>query len=166
MYTVYLFSVWLHIIAAAVWLGGMAFLALVIVPVMRKPAYRQQASHLIQQTGTRFRLVGWSCLIVLVLSGSFQLFQRGFGWDDISSGNLFRGAFGHALGLKLFLVTIILTISTVHDFFIGPRATTLGQSAPGSPKALRLRAWASWIGRLNMLLALIVFALGVLLVRG
>jgi putative copper export protein len=166
MYAFYLLSVWLHIIAAAVWLGGMAFLALVIVPVMRKPEYREQASNLMQQTGLRFRWVGWICLSLLVLSGSFQLVQRGFGWDDVWSGNLFTGASGHTLGLKLLLVTTILGISAGHDFFIGPRATAVGQAAPGSPEALRLRSWASWIGRLNMLLALIVVALGVLLVRG
>lgn len=166
MYTLYLFSVWLHILAAAVWLGGMAFLALVIVPVVRQPEYGEQASSLIYQTGMRFRWVGWSCLILLVLTGSFQLIQRGFGWEDVWSGNLFTGAFGHTLGLKLFLVTIIFVISVGHDFFIGPRATTVGRSASGSPEALRLRSQASWIGRFNMLLVLIVVAFGVLLVRG
>lgn len=166
MYLVYLLCVWIHLLAAAVWLGGMAFLALIIVPVMRKPAYREQASALVQQTGLRFRRVGWICLILLVLTGSFQLIQRGFGWDDVWSGNLFAGGFGHTLGLKLVLVALIFGISAGHDFFIGPRATAMGQAAPGSPAALRLRAWASWIGRLNMLLAVIVVALGVLLVRG
>ena len=166
MYLLYLMCVWLHILAAAVWLGGMAFLALIIVPVMRKPAYREQAAELIQQTGRRFRWVGWSCLILLVVTGGFQLIQRGFGWDDIESGDLFAGGFGHTLGLKLVLVTLIFGVSAGHDFFIGPRATAVGRVAPGSPAALRLRAWASWMGRLNMLLAVIVVALGVLLVRG
>jgi hypothetical protein len=82
------------------------------------------------------------------------------------SGQVFAGDFGHTLAVKLLLVGVILTISVVHDFFIGPQATAIGQTAPGSPEAIRLRRRASWIGRLNLLLSLAVIALAVKLVRG
>lgn len=165
-HTLYLLAVWLHIVAAAVWIGGMVFLALVIVPLTRQPEYRPGAAALIQATGVRFRRVGWVCLLLLVLSGIANLVHRGFGWHDVWSGHLFAGIFGHTLAMKLALVFLILLISVVHDFFIGPRATALGQTATDSPKAMRLRRQASWVGRLNLLLALGVVALGVLLVRG
>ena len=161
----YLLSVWLHIIAAAVWIGGMAFLALVVVPTLRQPAYRDSALELISQSGKRFRVVGWICLSLLLLTGMYNLALRGFGWTDVWNGALFQGGFGFTLSLKLCLVTAILVLSMVHDFLIGPRATVVGQSAPASPQAKRLRRQASWMGRLNVLLALVAVALGVLLVR-
>ena len=144
----------------------MVFLALVVVPITRRLEPRGLAVSLIAQCGRRFRWVGWVCLGVLILSGVFNLAYRGFSWGDVWSGRLFAGAFGRTLALKLFLVATLLLISVIHDFFIGPRATVVGQVTPGSLEALRLRRWASWLGRLNLLLALAVVALAVTLVRG
>jgi hypothetical protein len=103
---------------------------------------------------------------LLLLSGTFNLAYRGFGWTDFWSGQLWQGSFGRLLGAKLLLVAVILVASTVHDFSIGPRATSVLQQDPTSTEAVRLRRQATWLGRLNMLLALVVVALGVMLVRG
>jgi putative copper resistance protein D len=166
VYTFYLLSVWLHLVAAVVWIGGMVFLALVVVPITRRPEHQRIAMSLISQTGRRFRWVGWGCLLLLLLSGTFNLAYRGFGWADAWNGRVFAGLFGRTLAIKLLFVAMILLLSVVHDFVVGPRATAVGQAAPGSPDAVRLRLQASWMGRLNLLLALLVVALGVTLVRG
>ncbi len=162
----YLLSVWLHVLAATIWLGGTIFLALVLVPITRRLEYRGIAGSLIHQVGVRFRLLGWICLGLLVVSGILNVAYRGFGWADLWSGRLWQGPFGRALGIKLLLVALILLLSALHDFFIGPRATILWQTQPTSPATQRLRRQAGWIGRINLLLALVVVALGVILVRG
>ena len=46
MRTLYLVSVWLHILAAMAWVGGMLFLVAVLVPLLRTPAMRPQATAL------------------------------------------------------------------------------------------------------------------------
>ena len=162
----YLLSVWLHILSAVIWIGGTIFLVLVLVPAIRRPEYREVAANLIQETGARFRRISWICLGLLVLSGTFNLASRGFGWADLWSGRLWQGSFGRTLGIKLLLVATILVLSALHDFVIGPRARMLWQTNPGAPETLRLRRQAGWVGRMNLLLALIVVALGVMLVRG
>lgn len=166
MRLLYLFFVWLHILAAATWIGGMLFLALVVIPVTRQPEYRGAAVGLIRQTGRRFRWVGWVCLGLLVLSGLFNLAYRGYVLTDLWTGRLWQGPFGQALGIKLFLVALILLSSALHDFLIGPRTMAAWQAQPNSPDAQRLRRQASWMGRINLLLALAVIALAVSLVRG
>ncbi len=62
-------SVSLHILAACVWVGGMIFLAAVVLPILRQPGYRSVAVPLIQAAGIRFRWVGWMALGTLVLTG-------------------------------------------------------------------------------------------------
>jgi copper resistance protein D len=164
--TLYLLSVWLHVLSAAVWIGGMIFLVAVLLPVMRRPEYRGLMAPLIHWTGLRFRLVGWICLGTLVLSGTINLIYRGVTWASLGSVAFWFGPFGRTLGIKLLLVAVILSISALHDFYLGPRATALWQADPAAPEARRLRRQASWIGRGNLLLALVVAALGVMLVRG
>ncbi len=166
MSIVYLISVWLHLLAMAVWIGGMIFLVLVLVPVVRLPEARGVAGLLVHQVGTRYRTVGWVCLALLVLSGIVNLSYRGYGWADLFDGRLWQGPFGHILGGKLLLVAIVLVLSAIHDFRVGPRATALLREKPGSPEALRARRQASWFGRVNLLLALAIVLLGVMLVRG
>ncbi len=166
MHAFYLLSVWLHILAAIVWMGGMVFLILVLVPAIRQPRYWGVAASLVHWTGLRFRWVGWICLGLLLLSGAFNLAYRGFGWTDLWGGQLWEGSFGRILGAKLLLVAVIFVASILHDFAIGPRATALWQQNPASAKAVRLRRQAAWVGRLNLLLARVVIALGVMLVRG
>jgi len=166
MRALYLLSVWLHILAAATWIGGMIFVAVVLIPVTRRPEVHSVASSLVHWTGVRFRLVGWICLGLLILSGVFNLAGRGFRWADLWTGRVWTSSFGQTLGIKLILVALILLASALHDFVIGPRATALWQENPASQEALRLRRRAGWLGRINLLLALGVTALGVMLVRG
>lgn len=163
---IYLTSLWLHILAAAVWIGGMVFVALVLVPVIRRPELQASAASLVQVTGRRFRSVGWLCLALLLLSGSVNLFFRGLALSELWSAELWQSSFGRLLALKLFLFVSVLALSCVHDFAIGPRATALWRKEPASAQARRLRRQASWIGRLNLLLALILVAIGIVLARG
>ncbi|CAF0701739.1 membrane hypothetical protein [Candidatus Methylacidithermus pantelleriae] len=116
--------------------------------------------------GLRFRWIGRICLILLILTGSFNLAYRGFTWSDLFNGTLWQKTFGRTLGIRLLLVGVVLALSAVHDFYIGPRATALWQERPDDPRAARLRRQAGWIGRLSFLLALVIVALGIALVRG
>ncbi len=163
---VHLFSVWLHLVAAAIWVGGMLFLALVLVPVVRRQEYREHAPRLVHLTGTRFSRVGWVCLGLLVVSGFASLGFRGIGWAALSNLGFWGSPFGQVLGIKLALVAVILGLSAWHDFRVGPKATAAWQADPASHEATRLRRLASWFGRLNLVLALAVVALAAALVRG
>lgn len=166
MRIVYLLSVWLHILAAATWLGGMLFLTLVLVPVVRRPAYRSAAGELFHLTGARFRWVGWICFSLLILSGTFNLIYRGVTWDAVFSSAFWFGAWGRILGTKLLLVAAILLASAYHDFVIGPQATRAWREDPRGDRSIFLRRQASWIGRINLIAGFVVVILAVMLVRG
>jgi len=158
--------VWLHLLAMAVWVGGMIFLVLVLVPIVRLPEARGLAGLLVHHVGLRYRAVGWACLALLILTGIVNLAYRGYGWADLLDGRLWQGPFGHVLGGKLLLVAAVLVLSAIHDFRVGPRAAALLREKPDAPEALRARRQAGWFGRVNLLLALAIVFLGVMLVRG
>lgn len=163
----YHLSVLVHILAAMVWVGGMLFLALVVVPAARTlpPAERSALFHLV---GPRFRTVGWACIGLLLVTGVVNSAYRGVTWANLFTPELWASDFGRVLALKLGVTTVMLVLSAFHDFVLGPasvRAHEPGEARP-SVEALALRKRASWLGRITTLLALVVVALGVMLVRG
>lgn len=165
MHALHVFSVWLHILAAATWVGGMAFLVLVVVPYLRTTD-RAKGAAFLRDTGTRFRNVGWTCFAIVLVTGTFNLYVRGVRLSDFGQLEWLRSDVGQAVLLKLGLFAIVLVASAVHDFVVGPGATAAVEKDPRSPEAERYRKTASYMGRVTALLALgLVFA-GVVIVRG
>ena len=166
MQTLYTFSVFIHIVSAIIWIGGMFFLILVLIPVLRKPEFSPLFPSLFHNIGIRYRLVGWVSLALLVMTGIFNLAYRGYSIGDLLSGRLFEGPFGRTLYMMLVTVALILVVSAVHDFALGPKAGVLLREDPNSPRGRSLRRAAVMLGRLNFVLALLVVFLAVVLVRG
>ena len=163
--SVYLLSVWLHILAAITWIGGMMFLVLVVVPWLRGRD-RARGAAFLRETGVRFSRIGWVCFAVLVVTGVFNLWMRGVRPGHFVDREWLASPFGTAVLLKLAFFVVVLVVSGVHDFVVGPRATRILENDPTSRDAERARRQASLFGRANALLALILVALGVVLVRG
>jgi len=165
MHVLYLISVWIHILAATVWIGGMLFLVLVVVPWLRQ-GDRANAAVFLRETGQRFRNVGWTCFGILLVTGTFNLWVRGVRLSDFANVAWLSSPFGKAVLVKLAAFAMVLMVSLIHDFVLGPRATAIIAQAPRSPEAQAARRHASLLGRLNVVLALILVATGVMLVRG
>lgn len=164
MRLVYLANVYIHVLAAMVWIGGSAFIALVVAPLMRRGGGKDDA--VLRAAAVRFRTVGWISLGILVATGTGNLAFRGIGLSDLLSGAAFRGSAGHALACKLILVAVMLAISGFHDFRWGPAAVRAMESDPGSPAAQRGRKLAGRIGRFVFLLGLFIVGAAVIFTRG
>lgn len=165
MRAAYLISVWLHIVAASVWIGGMAFLTLVVVPWLRAGRERI-AGALLRETGGRFLPLAWSVFGILLATGSFNLYVRGVRLSNLLDTGWLATPFGKAVALKLALFATILIVSAIHDFGVGRRAAAAMEADPQSSQALSLRRQASLLGRINALLALAIVLVAVMLVRG
>jgi putative copper export protein len=162
----HLVSVWLHVLAATVWIGGMAALGLLLVPLLRRDRFQDVARPLLYASALRFRWIGWGALGILVVTGLINVRAQGVSWSTWLAMSFWSTAWGQALGWKLFLVVLTLGISAVHDFHFGPKAIDLMKEAPNSPEAERMRWWSSWLGRLTLLLSLAILWLAILLPRG
>lgn len=64
---------WLHMVATVAWIGGLAALALVVIPAARRALDPLQYSALLLQIQTRLQPVGWFSLAVLGVTGMFQM---------------------------------------------------------------------------------------------
>jgi uncharacterized membrane protein len=161
----YLANVTVHILAAMFWLGGMFFLGIVGAPALRgvEPAAMRQ--RIFQQLGVRFRTAGWWAIGVLVVTGTLNLYFRGWlHWDSaLGSSRFWATAGGRALVLKLVAVAAMLVVSSIHDFVLGPRA---GRATPGTALAISYRMRAARLARLNALLGVVVVIAAALLARG
>ncbi|MCC7105335.1 MAG: DUF4149 domain-containing protein [Chloroflexi bacterium] len=165
--TMYQLSVYIHIVSAMVWVGGMFFVALIAVPVARQLPPNERGA-LLSALGVKFRTVGWVAIVLLVVTGITNASFRGVTLESIGSGQVFLSSFGRLLAAKVVLVAVMIVISAIHDFVIGPASTRATERASEATlgEVERLRRQASWLARLNGLLALVVVGLGVLLVRG
>lgn len=165
----YQVSVFLHVLSAIIWVGGMLFLALVIVPSTRDLPPADRAA-LFSAVGRRFRTIGWVCIVVLVTTGLVNSAYRGVTWANLFTADLWGTPFGTTLALKLGVVLVMLGLSVYHDFVIGPRSVRMSAHTAVVPDALketrRLRKRAAMIGRLEALLVLVVLVLAIMLVRG
>jgi putative copper resistance protein D len=152
--------VWLHLLAAVAWIGGMVFLSLVLVPVLKREPFAAQRGALIRAAAMRFRLVVWSAIGVLLTTGPLLLLSRGWslgepdGWPAV-------------LIVKIVLIAILLMLTLAHDFFIGPRVGRILQTPEPSRTGhdRLLVASSSWLPRLSLLLALAVLFAAVSLAR-
>lgn len=163
----YHLSVFVHILAAVVWVGGMLFLALVAIPVLRNLPDRPRAD-LVARMGERFRPVAWICIVLLIVTGVANLAYRGVTWDSVVTGRLWESPFGHVLAWKLVLVAAMVALSAWHDFVLGPVSAELARRGNPGDEELHaaVRRRAAWVGRVNAVLALGVLAAAVMLVRG
>lgn len=163
MHTLYLVSVWLHILAAAAWIGGMIFFGAVVIPVLRDGALASVYPKVLGAAGARFRVLGWVCVVTLIVTGTYNLAARGVTLALLGDPGFWRAPFGRAVAVKLALVTAIVVVTAVHDVALGHRALA---RATGTPRAAAYRRAASWIGRITLLLSLAAAWIGVVLVRG
>jgi copper resistance protein D len=137
-----------HVLSATVWVGGTVFLVAVAVPYARSlgPDKRTEIASAI---GRRFRPVAWTAMAGLVASGLYMLQKLGYLEPDALSGT----SGGRLMMAKLGAVAVLIVLSAVHDFVLGPRT----ERRPETRSTLLVLARASGV------LTLIVPVLGVLL---
>jgi putative copper resistance protein D len=126
----------LHVLGAAVWVGGTVALTMIAVPAIRllTGESRQRAMRAL---GERWRPIGWGALLLLVSTGvplATQVLPDG--------GARAAAVFGVKIGLFVALVAAAYT----HDFVLGPRlAQEIREGRPErSRRPLILVGWTSF----------------------
>ena len=152
--------VWIHLTAATFWVGGMLFLSLVAVPLLKKDPDPSSAQRGFINMARRFRTLVWIALSLLVITGSILLPNQ----VDIS---ISLGEWPPAVLIKLILVLLLIGISLAHEKLIAQKVRTLKEK-PTSELAVvekLLLRFSPVISRLTLLLGLAILLAALFMVR-
>lgn len=127
--TVFETGMWMmHLLGGAVWLGGVAGLALLAAPGAIAPADR----HAFWPPAVRrFSAMAMSCVAAVGLSGLFLY------WEHVDGpSQLFTTMYGRVLGVKILIFGTLLLLGAFNQFWLHPRIDAL--RAAGDHRPLRV----------------------------
>ena len=140
-----------HLLAAAVWVGGTVALVFVAVPPVQR-LEGEERGRLLREFGRRWRPIGWSALGIAIVTGAI-LAARASAFDTTST------RFDWVLAIKGALVGLLVAGAYLHDYVLGPGLAR--EIREGRPQSLR--PLLAGIGRANLLITVAIPVLGVLL---
>ncbi len=152
--------IWIHLAAATFWVGGMLFLSLVAVPLLKKATDPAFAQREFVNLARRFRMLVWGALSLLLVTGSLLL-------PNVADLSFSFWEWPLTVLIKLSLVLLLIVVSLAHDQIIGPKVRTVKHQAfstltPGEKFLLLL---SPLISRLTLLLGLAILFAAVFMVR-
>jgi uncharacterized membrane protein len=139
-----------HLLAAAVWVGGTVALVFVGVPVVAR-LEGEARSRSMRLLGRRWRPIGYGSLFVLGVTGV------PLAANDWDAGSGFRWT----LLAKVIAAIVLVALAALHDFVLGPRLAREMREGKGP----RSRPLLVAVGRAAFVFTIVVPLLGVALTR-
>jgi len=129
---------WFHLVAAVMAVGGVYFLRLILMPIVKRDGC-EHAPALSAKVTQKFRKLVWHSIALLLVSGGVLLWLT---WPDIVRGSSMKR---HLLELKILLALALFTISLLITI--------------PSPSLEHIRQRAPLLLLVNLALALIILLL-------
>lgn len=123
---------WLHLLAGAVWLGGIALIVIVYGPSIRGGDGRGLRRRLARRVLPAFGRVALPAFALVISTGAVSLLVQ---LGELS--DLWRTDYGRVLAVKIALVGVIALLSCWHARRLAPRST--GAAAPSD--TVHRRQW-------------------------
>jgi copper transport protein len=106
---------WLHLIAAALWIGGMIYILLVYLPALSARPTSEQARSLLLILG-QYSPLAIAGIIIMAITGPLNAT-----FHLTSIAQFFGTAYGRALVIKILLIIALLITSASQVFWLRPR---------------------------------------------
>lgn len=151
---------WLHMLATVVWVGGLAAMAVLVLPTARKSLSAEAYSAFLAPLQKRLQWLGWMSLAVLTATGMFQM-SASPNYEGVLA---IKNTWAVAILLKHIAIGGMVLISAYLTWILGPelsrlalRQTQKGGIAPAEAEKYRRKEQRIfWI---NLALAVVVLAL-------
>jgi len=101
---------WIHLVSAAVWVGGSLFIGAVLAPILKKMSLTlEERIQMMVTVGRRFNKIAVPSLIILVATGLYNSHSV-----LTSPDLLFATSYGIYLFIKVILVILLIVAFTIH----------------------------------------------------
>ena len=95
---------WIHLVSAAVWVGGSLFIGVVLAPILKKMSLTlEERLQIMIKVGRRFNKIAIPSLIILIITGIYN--SQGL---LIRPDLLFSTSYGNFLLIKIILVILLI----------------------------------------------------------
>lgn len=148
------FIMGIHLVGAIAFIGGTIFYLAVYRPAAVLLPPRPEQAAFTTKIEQRFRTIRWLGIVAMLVTGFFNLLYEG-GSARIASN------YGGVLMLKLFLVLVLIGLTGIHDFILGPPSGAPGRGtarvAGGGADAATGKRWLG-VGILALALTIVFIA--------
>ncbi len=126
---------WLHLVAAAAWIGGLATLTVVLPTAISES--RASGDRVLAQAVARFSTLALGSVVLLIATGTFQAWLQVGSWEG-----LFQTLYGLSVTTKIVLMALAMAAAAFNLFIARPQLAALAvkQSAAASKVAQRFAA--------------------------
>jgi copper transport protein len=146
------YSDWLHLMSTAVWIGGLGFFVIILLPRLRGLSADSRRLYLTAAVH-RFSPIALACVVLLVGSGSVSMLAHDTTLDDLLNTD-----WGHALLFKFALLALLIGMGALNMFVTRPRLKALRQNdAAAVEKMSRSFRWLM-NGEVTLVAAVLVFS--------
>ncbi len=154
-------ALWLHVLAAMIWVGALAFFGVAFVPAARALA-PDEAIVAFERGRRALRTLSWIAIQLLLVTGGLNVYFRLRAGGD-------PGAFYiWTLAVKVLLFGAMVFHQSLQAFKYGPRIAAAAECGETEAQSAALREnvarWTSLLN-INTAIGLVVLLLGILLGR-
>jgi copper transport protein len=120
---------WLHLLAAALWIGGMLYITLIYLPVLKELSIATRTKVLLTSL-SHFSPLAFTGVVIMAISGPFNATVHMSSLDQ-----LFTTAYGRTLDIKVLCVVALLITSAIHVLRFRPQLIRDYKKYAGSMEA-------------------------------
>jgi len=140
----------LHLLAMAVWIGGMAVMNFVVTPSMKNAP--PEAGPVQGQIMGRFSAFAWTSVAILIITGILKIIRMGTG--------IFQTFPGHVIEFKVTIALVMIIIGFIVGRILVPRLGRLLQSdgPPPMDELQSIQGRIQSLAKINFYLGVIILA--------
>ncbi|RJL32812.1 DUF2269 family protein [Bailinhaonella thermotolerans] len=128
----------LHVLSAALWVGGQLTVSLVVLPLARRMFDAGRRAEVLRAVGRRFGLITAAVFLpVQLVTGVALAARKGVTWESLADPG-----YGRILLAKLLLFCAVMAAAALHGW----------ASGAGRPRLARALAVSSLLGSLGVVL--------------
>ena len=154
---------WIHLVSAAIWVGGSLFIGIVFSPLLKTmTSSLQERMQIMIRVGKRFNIIAVPALIIMMVTGLYNSHLI-LGKPTI----LFETSYGQFLVIKIILVIVLIIVYAVHVRVIRKdvEEKIMSNQMP-EPEIQKLRKKIIILGEITVVISLVILFLASLLDAG